>query len=414
MVDQDLRFISNLKQVTDSKILLLVVDGLGGLPVPELPNNHTELEHAITPNLDEFVSLSTTSTGLLYPVDRGITPGSGPGHLGLFGYDPLHPNYQIGRGALEAADLDFPLKSQDLIFRMNFCRVGPDGTILDRRAGRISSEEGSRLCKKLTENIGLPETKAIVVPSKGYRAALVLRTRSSLSDQVTDTDPQQAARLPLPCEPLDARDPSASKTAEVVNRFVAEAAQLLADEPMANMILLRGASRLPDIPRFGEVYGLQAAAVAIYPLYRGIARLVGMDVLNGATNFAQEIAVVKKHFADYTFFFLHFKDADAAGEDGDFGRKIQAIEYLDKNLPALLDLKFDVVAITGDHSTPSVMRGHSWHSVPLVVSGKYIRRDDARRLTEYECAKGGLGRLRTRELMKILLANAGKLKKFGA
>ncbi|HET6892935.1 MAG TPA: 2,3-bisphosphoglycerate-independent phosphoglycerate mutase, partial [Pyrinomonadaceae bacterium] len=390
-----------------------VVDGLGGLGHPDF-DFISELEYAKTPNLDKFVSLRTTEVGLLYPVNRGITPGSGPGHLGLFGYDPLKPKYTIGRGALEAAGLEFTLRPNDLIFRMNFSQIGSDGILVDRRAGRISSQEGARLSEKLNKAISLRGAEAIVVPSRDYRASLILRTNQALSDQVRDTDPQREGFRPESCLPIDSRDPGARRTADLVNSFVEQAAKILSDEPKANMVLLRGASRLPNIPRFGQIYGLQAAASAIYPLYRGIARLVGMDVLNGATNLAEQIAQVKTHFDDYTFFFVHFKDADSAGEDGDFLRKVKAIEYVDQQFPSILEIGFDVIAITGDHSTPSLLRGHSWHSVPLAVSGPYIRRDDATRLTEYECAKGGLGRLRTHELMNVLMANAGKLKKFGA
>lgn len=393
----------DLATPADSKILLVVLDGLGGMADAE---HGTELEEAHTPNLDRLAAGGVT--GLLEPVAPGVTPGSGPGHLALFGYDPFE--HVLGRGALSAAGLDVELRSGDVAARGNLCTIGANGEVLDRRAGRPPDAEAARVIQRLSAQVHVDGVELLFVPERGHRFLLVLRGEG-LDPRVADTDPQHTGVPPLPPTPLD---PAAAETARLVSAVIEEAARTLADEPAANGILLRGFDSLRELPSFGDRTRMRAAAIAVYPMYRGIARILGFDVLGPPADLADEVALLGKHWADADFFFLHHKDADAAGEDGNREAKVAAIERLDAIVPDLVALGPDVIAVTGDHATPSQMAAHSWHPVPVLVNGPRCGRDEVDRFGERWCRAGGLGLRPTRELLPILMANAGRLAKYGA
>jgi 2,3-bisphosphoglycerate-independent phosphoglycerate mutase len=399
----DLGLLRSLAQPATTKIILCSLDGLGGLPRPG--SGKSELETARMPNLHALASRSVC--GLLRHVGPGITPGSGPGHLGLFGYDPLqHP---VGRGVLEALGIDFHLKPGDVAARGNFCTVDGEGRITDRRAGRISTDLCVKLCERLRK-ITVDGAEIIIEPVKEHRFVLILRG-DGLSGAVSETDPQALGVPPLPARALE---PAAERTAAAVNQFVERARPLLRDATPANMVLLRGFDRQPNIPLFPDTFRLRAAAVAAYPMYRGLARLVGMDVLDTGSTFADEIATLKRHWDSYDFFFLHYKDTDKAGEDGDFDAKVDALERFDARLPDILALRPDVLAISGDHSTPSILAAHGWQPVPALVASAYCGADHVSRFTERDCAGGALGLVPAQDLMPVLMANALRLAKYGA
>ncbi len=400
----DLKLIASLQQPADTKVVLLVMDGLGGLPIQT--GGPTELEAANTPNLDALAALSMC--GLHQPVAPGVTPGSGPAHLALFGYDPL--TYQVQRGVLEALGVDFPLQRQDVAARGNFCTMDDEGRLTDRRAGRIPTEVGAQLCELLNE-IELPGVELFVKPVKDYRFLFVLRG-PGLSDAISETDPQETGVPPLDPEPLK---PEAAKTAELVRLFSEKAQAVLKDHHPANAMVLRGFAQTPDWPTFPEVYGMRAAAIALYPMYRGVAKLVGMEVLDVHGDLEDEFATLEQAWADYDFFFVHIKPTDSSGEDGAFDRKVGIIERVDALLPRLLALDPDVVIVTGDHSTPAALQSHSWHPVPAMLYAKTGRRDSVTRFGETACLSGGLGpRLPGCELLPLALAHAQRMKKFGA
>jgi 2,3-bisphosphoglycerate-independent phosphoglycerate mutase len=386
-----------------TKIVLLSLDGLGGLPRSE--TGRSELETARLPNLSALATAS--ACGLLRHVAPGITPGSGPGHLGLFGYDPL--GFQVGRGVLEALGIEFDLRAGDVAARGNFCTVDGAGLITDRRAGRIATDVNVRLTERL-RSIRLPGVELMVEPVKEHRFVLVLRG-AGLSGRLSETDPQALGKAPLPVRALE---PGAARAAELVNTFIAEAARRLADAAPANMVLLRGFDQLPELPRFPEVYGMRAAAIAAYPMYRGLAKLVGMDVLKTGGTFADEIATLREHWQGYDFFFVHYKDTDKAGEDGDFDAKVAALERFDSFIPSIRDLGADVLVVSGDHSTPSVLAAHGWQPVPALVWSRYCGADPVTAFTERACAAGTLGVLPAHHLMPVVMANALRLTKFGA
>jgi len=399
----DLEFLRTLAIPASTKMILFVIDGLGGLPRDE--GGLTELEAARTPNLDALAVRSLC--GLIQHVGPGITPGSGPGHLGLFGYDPIR--YQIGRGVLEALGIGLELKPQDVAARGNFCTVDREGRIIDRRAGRISTGECRRL-SHLLSTITLEGALLKVEPVKEHRFVAVF-TGADLSDAIGETDPQCLGVPPLPASPLG---PEAERTAKIVNEFVEKAGALLKDQGPANMVLLRGFAKLPTLPTLPDLFGFKACAIAAYPMYRGLAKLVGMETPYLEGDLGALIRELADRYDRYDFFFLHFKKADAAGEDGDFDAKVAALEEVDRHLPSLLELDPDVLVVTGDHSTPSVLRGHSWHPVPVLLSSRWCRPDGVREFTERGCAAGALGRIRATELLPLILANALRLKKFGA
>jgi 2,3-bisphosphoglycerate-independent phosphoglycerate mutase len=392
-----------ISRISPSKIVLLIIDGVGGLPHPE--TSKTELESARKPNLNRIARDSLC--GLIDPVSPGITPGSAPGHLAIFGYDPV--KYNIGRGVAEALGIDVKLKPDDIAARGNFCTVDDQGIITHRRAGRISTDKNTVLCR-LLNNIAIEGAEISVLPVKEHRFVLILRGEA-LSPELTDSDPQQLGLAPKKVEALS---PQAQKTARIVNEFVSQARSILQVDTSANMVLLRGFSRRPDIPSISKIYKLKPAAIATYPMYRGLARLVGMQVLPGGESITEQLNSLHRYYADYDFFFVHFKSTDSRGEDGDFQAKVQAIEELDNALISLLSLDPDVLIITGDHSTPATLAMHSWHPVPFMLKSKWCRPDNVTEFSERACLAGGMGRFPATEIMPLAMANALKLDKFGA
>jgi 2,3-bisphosphoglycerate-independent phosphoglycerate mutase len=395
--------VTPLIQAADTKILLVVMDGLGGYADGE---HGTELEEATTPHLDQLAAEGTT--GLVEPVGPGITPGSGPGHLGLFGYDP--ERFELGRGALSAAGLDFELRPGDVAARGNLCTLAADGTVADRRAGRLPDDEAAAVVAKLQAGVHLDGTEVFFRHEREHRLLVVLRG-PGLDPALTDTDPQHEGVAPLDPQPLE---PDAKHTAELVTDVAAQAQRVLAGESKANAVLLRGFDTHRELPGFTERYGLRAAAVAIYPMYRGIARLLGMDVLGQPASLMDELQILRDAWGDYDYFFLHHKGTDSAGEDGDRPRKIAAVEQLDAVVPELRALGPDVIAVSGDHSTPTQMAAHSWHPVPTLLWSERCGRDDVERFGERWCRQGGIGLRPTKDLMALMLANAGRLQKYGA
>jgi 2,3-bisphosphoglycerate-independent phosphoglycerate mutase len=402
-----------LLEKNDTKILLVVLDGLGGLPVRE--DGKTELELANTPNLDRLAYLS--ACGLHIPVDIGITPGSGPGHLGLFGYEPTR--YEIGRGILEALGLDMEVTERDIAIRGNFATVEyRDGIpiVVDRRAGRISTEENRRIVQKIAEKIKeIDGVEVFIKSGTEHRVAIVLRFPEALppgSDAVNDTDPQATGVAPLKAE---GKNPNAQRVAEIINKLTQRIAEIIKDEPKANYLLMRGVAQKPDIEPFGERYGLRAVAIAVYPMYKGLAKLVGMEEANpkGET-IESQIETLKEVWDKYAFFFIHIKKTDSYGEDGNVEGKVNVLEEFDRKLPQFLELKPDVLIVTGDHSTPCAMKGHSWHPVPLLIHSPYVLGRTCQAFTERECLKGELGIIPAHKIMQLALAHAGRLKKYGA
>ena len=397
--------LKKLLKKNETKLLLVVADGLGGAPHPDY-GYRTELEVANKPNLDKLARHSVL--GLTIPVEHGITPGSGPAHLSLFGYDPIE--IQIGRGVLGALGIGFHLGPNDVAARGNFATIH-DGVVVDRRAGRISSEECSRLIKKLSEHIkSIDGVEVILRPGKEHRFVAIFRGEG-LSDKLSDADPQKDHMPLVEAKPLAAE---ASRTADVVNKFIRKANEILRDEPQANGVLLRGFAKSPKIEPFPEKYQLRAVALAVYPMYKGLTRLLGLETPDVGETFEDEVKALKELWNNYDFFYIHFKDTDKAGEDGDFELKVKKIEYFDKFVPVFVDLNPDVLVITGDHSTPAIIGGHSWHPNPTLLHSKVAGVDDARFFTEKECAKGYLGIFYAKYLINLMLANAGRLKKFGA
>jgi 2,3-bisphosphoglycerate-independent phosphoglycerate mutase len=392
-----------LQRKNDSKIILYVGDGLGGLPLE--PGGKTELETAHTPHLNQLAQRG--SLGMSIPVLPGIAPGSGPGHLGLFGYDPLQ--YDIGRGVLEALGIDFTLGPNDVAIRGNFCTVDADGNITDRRAGRIGSDVGAALCEKL-DKIQIPGVEVFVKPVKEYRLVIVFRAEG-LGGNVADTDPQRTGVPPL--EPQGS-DPESKKTAEICAEFLRQAAEVLKDDSPANLMTLRGIAKMPPIPSFEEVYGTRAAAIAVYPMYRGLDRLVGMDILDAGQTLEQQMDCLEKHWKDYDFFFVHFKYTDSTGEDGNFDAKVKRTEELDSAIPRMTALKPDVLIVTGDHSTPAKMKSHSGHPVPTLLASDICRFDGSQEFGESACRVGELGLFEAKYLMLQALSHAGRLEKYGA
>ena len=391
------------------KIVLLVMDGLGGLPLT--PTGQTELETAQTPNLDQMAREG--SCGLSVPVRAGIEPGSGPAHLSLFSYDPVR--FEIGRGVLEAMGIGFELGKNDLAARGNFATAAPDGTISDRRAGRISTDECVRLVAKLraaTAN-ALPGYEVFIEPVQDYRFVLVIRG-AGLGGELSETDPGATGKLPLPVADTSGT-PEGQQTAQLVNRWVALAREALKDEAKANTLNLRGLAKDPGLPSFAEIYGMQAAAIAVYPMYKGVARLVGMDVIHfDGDRPHHEVDVLERVWAQYDFFFVHVKKTDSYGEDGNFEAKVHEIEAVDAIMPRILALKPGCVIVTGDHSTPAKLRSHSWHPVPTLLWSPRAMPDSAQRFGERACASGHLGVFHATNLLPQAMAHAGRLKRFGA
>ena len=387
---------------TSSKIVLLVVDGLGGLARPE--TGRSELETANLPNLDAMARES--ACGLTTPVLPGVAPGSGPGHLALFGYNPL--KYIIGRGALEALGIDVELRPGDVAARGNFCTVDGSGSLVDRRAGRIPTELSAPLCERL-DRIELPGVQIDVFPVQDYRFVLRLRGEG-LSESITETDPQITGVTALEVRPIE---PAAAKTAELVNEFVRQAGGLLAEEERGNMVLLRGWAQLPSLPPMGDVYRLNPAGIAAYPMYRGLATVASMEIIPTGHTFADEVETLYQNYDKHDFFFIHYKPADAAGEDGDFDAKVKALENLDPFISRIRELNPDVFMVAGDHATPAIMAAHSWHPVPFMLHSKLTGGEGVPAFNERDCGRGSIGSISATNVMLLALSHSGKLNKFG-
>jgi 2,3-bisphosphoglycerate-independent phosphoglycerate mutase len=401
----DFNLLKPLIKESKTKIVFLVMDGIGGLPREE--DNKTELEAAHTPNLDALASEGIC--GLQIPVRSGITPGSGPGHLGVFGYDPVQ--YQVGRGVLSANGINFDLQHGDVAARGNFCSIDNEDNVTDRRAGRISTELNQQLCELLQEKVHIPAVEVFVRTVKEHRFLIVFRGEN-LSGAIHDTDPQELGVKPLAPK---AKKPEAEQTIDIVNQFISQAHEILKDHHPANMVLLRGFSQRPAWPHMAEVYGLKSAAIAAYPMYRGVAKVIGMDVLETGETIDDEFTTLEKHWNEYDFFYLHIKKTDSYGEDGNFDKKRSVIDEVDTFIPRLRALHPDVIVVTGDHSTPSKMAMHSWHPVPVLLWSERCRRDNVTEFGERACITGGLGpRFPAVDLMTLALANAKRLEKFGA
>lgn len=397
--------LQEIVNINDSKIIYLIMDGLGGHPMPG--GSKTELETAKRPNLDQFAKEGIT--GMLDPVSPGITPGSGPGHLALFGYDPLE--FIIGRGILSALGIDFKLTDRDIPARLNFCTVDDNGVITDRRAGRISTELNKQLCEKIRKNVKLSDGMEFFLETESeHRAVLVLRG-DGLGGNVNDTDPQKTGEKPR--EALG-DDPPSSKTAKYVNEFISKVKEVLKTDHPANMILARGFARHVPLPSMEERYGLKALAIAQYPMYRGLARLVNMEVPEKPPTYKDMWQQLEENYNEFDFFFIHFKKTDSHAEDGNFDAKVKTIEEVDEWVGQLRKLNPDVVIVTGDHSTPSAMKSHSWHPVPALLWSKFCRPDEVITFEERTCIRGAMGRMATKHLIFIALANALRFKKFGA
>jgi len=408
MNDQTL--LKPLIEPNTTKLVLVVLDGVGGLPV----NGVSELENANAPNLSLLANNS--ACGLQIPVAYGITPGSGPGHLGIFGYNPLE--YEIGRGVLEALGLGIHLTENDIAIRCNYATVTHEGKkiiVKDRRAGRIPTDHSKKITQMLQEQIShIDDAQIILLPGMEHRFALVLRFPYALdkgADAIEDTDPQKEGLEPVTPAPTNT---SAKHVLDISLKFVEKAALLLKDQEKANYVLLRGFSSVPKIPKFNEIYGLRSLAIATYPMYLGISKLVGMDTIKPEGGIEQEVKALKDNFEKYDFFYLHIKKTDSNGEDGNFDGKCKVIEEFDNNLPAILSLNPDVLVITGDHSTPALIKGHSWHPVPILLKSRYVFGKTSNAFTERECLKGELGIIHSTDIIPLMLANGMRLRKFGA
>ena len=408
MPNSDFKLMQELQQ-SGGKIVLLVMDGLGGLPMT--PDGKTELESAQKPNMDKLAREG--SLGLSIPIRPGIEPGSGPAHLSLFGYDPV--TYEIGRGVLEALGIGFELQPNDLAARGNFATADANGVIIDRRAGRISTEECIRLCAKLQAATGnlFPGYQIFVKPVKEHRFVLILRGEG-LGGKLTETDPLATGKKPLPVKD-ESGTPEGAHTAELINKWIEAARAALADEPKANSLNLRGIAKDPGLPRFSDIFGMRAAAIAVYPMYKGVARLVGMQPIDFEGERPEdEIGTLERVWNDYDFFFIHVKKTDSYGEDGNFDAKVHEIEAVDAVIPRILALNPSALIVTGDHSTPAKLRSHSWHPVPALLWSPTAMPDQAATFGERACATGHLSTFHATNLVPMAMAVAGRLTRFGA
>ena len=395
--------IQDLVKPNNSKIIMLVVDGLGGLYNPDY--GKTELEYANIPEIDNLAKQS--DCGLTLPVLPGITPGSGPGHLSLFGYDPI--KYTIGRGILEAIGISLNLNSSDVAARGNLCTIDHQtGLIIDRRAGRINSEKAKSIINQL-DGLKYKNIKIEVHHVREHRFVLLLKG-DGLENNITGTDPEIEGKVTLKSIANDSRS---ALTAECINYFNEQIKTILADRDTANMALLRGFSKIPDYPNISDKYKMKCAAIAAYPMYKGLAKLIGMSILDSGNSFQSEIETLKTNYDKFDFFFLHYKPADAAGEDGDFKQKVKSLEYLNGVLNQVLSLKPDTFILAGDHSTPSVMASHSWHPVPFLINSKLTYGSRIEEFTENQCRNGSIGNIKATQLMLLALAHSDRLNKFG-
>lgn len=406
-----IEILKELVEESNTKILLVVLDGVGDIPSID---NKTPLEKAETPNLDKLAKES--ALGMHIPVLPGITPGSGPGHLAIFGYDPI--KYQIGRGILEVLGVELEVQNSDICIRANYAKVEErDGKliVIDRRAGRLSTEENKILTQKISENIKeIDGVKIFIKTGMEYRSAIVLRFPHKVNENmcnILETDPQKEGKEVISPEPLNEESKSVS---EILKKFLNKVRDILKNEK-GNYLLLRGYSSPPKIPKFPEIYKLKALSIATYPMYKGLTKLVGMEVVDvNGYSIKDEINTLKNFYKDYDFIYLHIKKTDSYGEDGNFDEKVKVIEEFDSYLPEILSLNFDTICVTGDHSTPTVMKSHSFHPVPILIHSPYVFKYFSNRFNEKDCLKGELGIIRGEDIISLLLAHSRRLKKFGA
>lgn len=399
--------LKSIIKCNNSKIVLIVLDGVGDIRHRDF-NYKTPLEYAKTPNLDQLAFESVV--GRMIPVSPGITPGSGPGHIGLFGYDPK--NITIGRGVLEAVGLGLHLQEKTVAARCNFATLDGDGKIIDRRAGRISTEKNIELSNVLKSIKEIDNVEITIRPGKGHRFVVLFNSKDKKIDSlINDTDPQLEGKLPLEAK---GKNEASKFLASVVNKFINKGFEKLSAYPKTNGFLIRGFSKKPILPSIREKYCLESAAIASYPMYRGIASLLGMKLLPPPDSIEGLFETYVNNRQKYDFFFIHVKGTDQAGEDGNFESKVSCIEKVDKALPIFLKNRPDVIAITGDHSSPCLMRSHSFHPVPILLNSEVSGRDDVVCFHENACNIGGLGFFESKYLMTLLLANAKRLNKFGA
>jgi 2,3-bisphosphoglycerate-independent phosphoglycerate mutase len=395
--------IQKLKQPSQEQVVFLVLDGLGGVQ----KNGKTELDAAYIPNIDSIAAKS--ETGLMTPIMPGITPGSGPGHLALFGYDPLQ--YIIGRGILSALGVKFPILDGDLAARVNFATVNEQFLVTDRRAGRIPDDINQKMCDKIRE-ISLPGVEFFIETEKDHRAALIFRGRE-FSENISETDPQKTGVSPLEVNPLDDSDTSVA-TAKLLNQFLEKVKDKLKNEHPANMILIRGFALYTKILSFNELYGLNACSIAGYPMYRGLSSLAGMEVIDVESGVAPQFNKLREVWGKYDFYFVHIKYTDSFGEDGNFDKKVGVIEEVDTHIEKIVRLKPDVFVITADHSTPAIYKAHSWHPVPVLIQSRWSRESGVSHFSERNLQTGSLGLMNTVDLMSLVMAHSGRLAKFGA
>ena len=404
------------------KVVLVIIDGLGDRPISEL-KDQTPLEAANTPNLDYFATNGIT--GIMNAIDVGIRPGSDTSHLAIFGYDP--ETHYTGRGIFEAAGIGMELKKGDIALRGNFATVTEDLIIVDRRAGRI--ENVSKLADALN-GMKIDGVRFFVKAGVMHRAGVVLRG-SNLSHMVSDNDPHEVGVKVKQVKALDNTE-EAKFTASVINKFLEEAHKILKEHEVnkkrrkerlleANYILLRGASKLTHFEPFEKKYKLKACCIAGAGLYKGIAKVLGMDVLQvkGATGTANtdinaKFIAAKKALAKYDFVFVHIKYADNYAEDGNVFGKLKFIEKIDDALIHLIGIKDTLIVITADHSTPCKLKAHSGDPVPIVMFGEGVRTDKVKEFNERSCMQGGLGRIKGKDLMNEILNLIGKAKLYGA
>jgi len=392
-----------------AKLALVVLDGLGDLATKE-QGYLTPLEAAHTPNLDKLSKNS--AQGRMIPVAPGITPGSGPGHLGLFGYDPLE--FQVGRGVIEALGLGMELKAGDVCARANFATLDAKGIVTDRRAGRIPTETCERLVDLLTAKIKkIGETEVLIKAGKEHRFVVVFRGKG-LEGPLTDADPNREGFAIPTVKPRDPANAKQKKMAKLIADFYKAALPILAKEVPANGFLMRGIAHQPEIPLFEDRYKLKPACLAVYPMYKGLAQLVGMEKIEGPQTIAEQFERYLKEYDNYDFFFIHYKYTDKAGEDGNFAAKKKAIEDFDAALPILFKKMPDVLAITGDHSTPVALKGHSWHPQPVLLHSATSGADKLDRFTETGANSGSLSVFPAKFLIRLMQANARLFDKFGA
>ncbi len=397
--------VKDLVNDSTGKIVLFVFDGLGGVPFPG--RGMTELEAARIPNLDDLARRS--ACGLMVMVDHGIAPGSGPGHMALFGYDPVAT--EVGRGVLEALGVGHRQAPDELSARGNFATLDPvTGAITDRRGGLPTQERNRELVALLNERVRVPGYDVTFLSGKEHRFVFILKG-PGLADRLTETDPQVTG---VPAPPVRALDPGSEIAARAVNQAVDAIREALRDSAPQNFVLLRGFATVPHLEPFRDRYGLRAAAIATYPMYRGIAALVGMDVLDTGPTPADQVEVLRKHFDEYDFFFVHIKATDSAGHKGDFDAKVRVLEECDRLFPDIEALDPAVLIVTGDHSTPAALKDHSFHPVPVLIRASTAIPTGAGRFTEAACARGVLGVFPGVKLMQLALGYAGRLKKFGA